>query len=205
MSDAQTNQGPRNRGMMIQIWIMLIMVGGVMVAGTLMQPKSEEQRQQLMAMLGTTNQGHLVKPAVDARSIFPTNPDKAEKWKIVVAGGESCDAGCNQVILDTRSVHILMGKLVRRAERVYLADGEQLQQQEFDDLSLAHPHLTIRTEGLGEFKQMLKNTSADWDMADTRYFVVTPDAEVILYFTQDDDVMGLLEDMKHLLKYSPDR
>jgi hypothetical protein len=42
-------------------------------------------------------------------------------------------------------------------------------------------------------------------MADTRYFVVTPDAEVILYFTQDDDVMGLLEDMKHLLKYSPDR
>jgi hypothetical protein len=52
---------------------------------------------------------------------------------------------------------------------------------------------------------LLKNTSADWDMADTRYFVVTPDAEVILYFTQDDDVMGLLEDMKHLLKYSPDR
>ena len=205
MSDAQTKQGPRNRGMKIQIWIMLIMVGGVMVAGTLMQPKSEEQRQQLMATLGTTNQGQLVKPAVDARTVFPANPDKAAKWKIVVAGGDSCDAACNQVILDTRSVHILMGKLVRRAERVYLADAEQLQQQEFDDLSFAHPHLTIQTSGLNEFKQLLKNTSADWDMADTRYFVVTPDAEVILYFTQDDDVMGLLEDMKHLLKYSPDR
>ncbi|MDC1513791.1 hypothetical protein N8456_06835 [Porticoccaceae bacterium] len=205
MSDAQTNQGPRNRGMKIQIWIMLIMVGGVMVAGTLMQPKSEEQRQQLMATLGTTNQGQLVKPAVDARTVFPANPDKAAKWKIVVAGGDSCDAACNQVILDTRSVHILMGKLVRRAERVYLADAEQLQQQEFDDLSFAHPYLTIQTTGLNEFKQLLKNTSADWDMADTRYFVVTPDAEVILFFTQDDDVMGLLEDMKHLLKYSPDR
>ena len=205
MSDAQTTQGPRNRGMKIQIWIMLIMVGGVMVAGTLMQPKSEEERQQLMATLGTTNQGQLVKPAVDARTVFPSNPDKAEKWKIVVAGGDSCDAACNQVILDTRSVHILMGKLVRRAERVYLADSEQLQQQELDELSFAHPHLTIQTEGLNEFKQLLKNTSADWDMADTRYFVVTPDAEVILYFTQDDDVMGLLEDMKHLLKYSPDR
>ena len=88
MSDAQRNQGPRNRGMKIQIWIMLIMVGGVMVAGTLMQPESEEQRQQLMATLGTTNQGTLVKPSVDARSVFPANPDKAEKWKIVVAGGE---------------------------------------------------------------------------------------------------------------------
>ncbi|ETN93502.1 hypothetical protein U062_01392 [Gammaproteobacteria bacterium MOLA455] len=205
MSDAQTTQGPRNRGMKIQIWIMLIMVGGVMVAGTLMQPKSEEDRQQLMATLGTTNQGQLVKPAVDARAVFPANPDKAAKWKIVVAGGDSCDAACNQVILDTRSVHILMGKLVRRAERVYLANAEQLQQQEFDDLSLAHPHLTIQTTGLNEFTQLLKNTSAEWDMADTRYFVVTPDAEVILYYTQDDDVMGLLEDMKHLLKYSPDR
>ena len=205
MSDAQTTQGPRNRGMKIQIWIMLIMVGGVMVAGTLMQPKSEEDRQQLMATLGTTNQGQLVKPAVDARTVFPANPNRAEKWKIVVAGGDSCDAACNQVILDTRSVHILMGKLVRRAERVYLANAEQLQQQEFDDLSLAHPHLTIQTTGLNEFTQLLKNTSADWDMADTRYFVVTPDAEVILYYTQDDDVMGLLEDMKHLLKYSPDR
>ena len=205
MSDAQTTQGPRNRGMKIQIWIMLIMVGGVMVAGTLMQPKSEEERQQLMATLGTTNQGQLVKPAVDARTVFPANPDKAEKWKIVVAGGDSCNAACNQVILDTRSVHILMGKLVRRAERVYLANAEQLQQQEFDDLSLAHPHLTIQTTGLNEFTQLLKNTSAEWDMADTRYFVVTPDAEVILYYTQDDDVMGLLEDMKHLLKYSPGR
>ena len=100
MSDAQTKQGPRNRGMKIQIWIMLIMVGGVMVAGTLMQPKSEEQRQQLMATLGTTNQGQLVKPAVDARTVFPANPDKAAKWKIVVAGGDSCDAACNQVRLE---------------------------------------------------------------------------------------------------------
>jgi len=205
MSDAQTNQGPRNRGMKIQIWIMLIMVGGVMVAGTLMQPKSEEQRQQLMATLGTTNQGQLVKPSVDARSVFPANPDKAEKWKIVVAGGESCDAGCNEVILDTRSVHILMGKLVRRAERIYLADTTELTEQENADLSLAHPHLTIQTTGLTEFKALLKNTSADWDMADTRYFVVTPNAEVILYYTKDDDVMGLLDDIKHLIKYSPDR
>jgi hypothetical protein len=205
MSDAQTNQGPRNRGMKIQIWIMLIMVGGVMVAGTLMQPESEEQRQQLMATLGTTNQGQLVKPSVGARAVFPTNPDKAEKWKIVIAGGESCDAGCNEVILDTRSVHILMGKLVRRAERVYLADSAQLTEQQTADLHLENPHLIIQTTGLDAFKALLKGTSADWDMADTRYFVVTPNAEVILYYTQDDDVMGLLDDIKHLIKYSPDR
>jgi hypothetical protein len=45
----------------------------------------------------------------------------------------------------------------------------------------------------------------DWDLSDTRYMVVTPDNDAILYYTQDDDVMGLLDDLKHLLKYSPDR
>jgi hypothetical protein len=54
-------------------------------------------------------------------------------------------------------------------------------------------------------KQLLVNNTADWDMTDTRYFVVTPDNKAILYFTSDNDANGLLDDLKHLLKYSPDR
>jgi len=51
----------------------------------------------------------------------------------------------------------------------------------------------------------LRDNSADWDMLDTRYFVVTPDNKAILYFTAENDANGLLDDLKHLLKYSPDR
>jgi hypothetical protein len=43
MSQESANS-PRNRGMKIQIWIMLIMVGSVMLAGTLMVPTTEEER-----------------------------------------------------------------------------------------------------------------------------------------------------------------
>ena len=198
-------QSPANRGMKIQIWIMLLMVGGVMLAGTLMVPDTEEERQRMVELFGTTNQGSLLKPAVDISTVLTEKPATSLKWKILIAGGESCDAACQKVILETRQIHILLGKLTRRAERVYLANPEQLSQEALDDLHLAHPFLIVQQSGLSEFAELLKGSSIDWDMRDTRYFVVTPDNEAILYYTQDNDVTGLLEDLKHLLKYSPDR
>lgn len=206
MSEQSANsQSPRNRGMKIQIWIMLIMVGSVMLAGTLMVPNTEEERERMIGLLGTTNQGALIKPAIDISSALEEETASSLKWKILVAGGQSCDDSCQKVILDTRQVHILMGKLVRRAERVYLADTAQLDGEQYDQLALAHPHLNIQRSGLAELSRLLANSSMDWDLSDTRYIVVTPDNDAILYYTQDDDVMGLLDDLKHLLKYSPDR
>lgn len=204
MSQESANS-PRNRGMKIQIWIMLIMVGSVMLAGTLMVPTTEEERERMIELLGTTNQGALIKPAIDITSALDEETAGSLKWKILVAGGQSCDQSCQQVILDTRQVHILMGKLVRRAERVYLADGAELNDEQYDQLALAHPHLNIQRTGTTELSALLATSSMDWDLSDTRYMVVTPDNDAILYYTQDDDVMGLLDDLKHLLKYSPDR
>lgn len=202
---APNNQSPRNKGMQIQIWIMLIMVVGVTLAGTLMVPKTEEERQRLIELFGTTNQGALIKPAIDITSALDEETASSLKWKILVAGGQSCDDSCQKVILETRQIHILMGKLVRRAERIYIADAEQLDDQQYDQLALAHPHLKIQRQGLSRLSTLLAGSSMNWDLSDTRYMVVTPDNDAILYYTQDDDVMGLLEDLKHLLKYSPDR
>ena len=202
---APNNQSPRNKRMQIQIWIMLIMVVGVTLAGTLMVPKTEEERQRLIELFGTTNQGALIKPAIDITSALDEETASSLKWKILVAGGQSCDDSCQKVILETRQIHILMGKLVRRAERVYIADAEQLDDQQYDQLALAHPHLKIQRQGLSQLSTLLAGSSMYWDLSDTRYMVVTPDNDAILYYTQDDDVMGLLEDLKHLLKYSPDR
>jgi hypothetical protein len=159
----------------------------------------------MIELLGTTNQGALIKPAIDITSALDEETAGSLKWKILVAGGQSCDESCQQVILDTRQVHISTGKLVRRAERVYLADGAQLDDEEFDQLALAHPHLNIQRTGLTELSALLAASSMDWDLSDTRYMVVTPDNDAILYYTQDDDVRGLLDDLRHLLKYSPDR
>ena len=61
----QTEITAKQRGFQYQIWIMLIIVFGVILAGFLMVPKTEEQRLAMMARMGTTNQGEIVSPTVD--------------------------------------------------------------------------------------------------------------------------------------------
>lgn len=198
-----TNQ---QRNFQYQIWLMLIIVFGVILAGFLMVPKTEEQRLAMMERLGTTNQGEIVTPTVDMSSLLAALPqDEAAKWKVVVAGGEGCDQGCQDVLVNSRQIHMLLGKSSRRLERIYLPDAANLQLIDLEELQAVHPYLVINPIDSSALKTLLQGSSADWDMAEARYFVVTPDYQTVLYYTQQHDGGGLLEDLKHLLKYSPNR
>lgn len=196
----------QQRGFQYQIWIMLIIVFGVILAGFLMVPTTEEQRQAMMARMGTTNQGEIVSPTVDMSPLLAELPQgEAPKWKVVAAGGEGCNQGCQDVLINSRNIHMLLGKSSGRLERVYLPDSANLELIDTEELQAAHPYLMIHPIENTALRALLQNTSADWDMADTRYFVVTPDNQTVLYYTQEHDGGGLLEDLKHLLKYSPNR
>ena len=200
---SMTNQ---QRNFQYQIWLMLIIVFGVILAGFLMVPKTEEQRLAMMERLGTTNQGEIVTPTVDMSSLLAALPqDEAAKWKVVVAGGEGCDQGCQDVLVNSRQIHMLLGKSSRRLERIYLPDAANLQLIDLEELQAVHPYLVISPIDSSALKTLLQGSSADWDMAEARYFVVTPDYQAVLYYTQQHDGGGLLEDLKHLLKYSPNR
>ena len=59
-----TEISAKQRGFQYQIWLMLLIVGGVILAGFIMVPKTEQQRQQMISLLGTTNIGELVKPTL---------------------------------------------------------------------------------------------------------------------------------------------
>ena len=196
----------KQRGFRYQIWLMLFIVGGVILAGFIMVPKTEEQRQQMIELLGTTNLGALVKPTLDFSPVLVDLPatDKA-KWKVVTVGGIGCDQTCEDMLFNSRQVHMLMGKLTGRVERVYLPDVGSIDPQQIDALKVVHPFLTIMPIVPKLVAQIISGSSSDWDMQEPRYFVVTPDHRAILYYTKDHDGSGLLEDLKHLLKYSPDR
>jgi hypothetical protein len=100
---------------------------------------------------------------------------------------------------------MLLGKSSRRLERIYLPDAANLQLIDLEELQAVHPYLVINPIDSSALKTLLQGSSADWDMAEARYFVVTPDYQAVLYYTQQHDGGGLLEDLKHLLKYSPNR
>lgn len=52
-----------------QIWLMIAMLGGVIIAGFLLFPTTEEQRNSLLSSLGTTNHGEFVLPAVSIEGL----------------------------------------------------------------------------------------------------------------------------------------
>ena len=203
MSD-QKSLDAKQKSFRYQIWLMLIIVFGVIAFGFLMVPKSEEQRQKMIELFGTTNQGQLVKPALDVSSLLTAIPaTEKPKWQIVVVGGDACGQICEDILLNTRQIHMLLGKYTGRVQRIFLQSPNQFLDTQW--LTEQHPFLQLADLDAPQFKQLLVNNSADWDMASTRYFVVTPDNKAILYFTADNDANGLLDDLKHLLKYSPDR
>jgi hypothetical protein len=203
MSD-QKSLDAKQKSFRYQIWLMLIIVFGVIAVGFLMVPKSEEQRQKMIELFGTTNQGQLVKPALDVSSLLNAIPaTEKPKWQIVIVGGDTCGQVCEDILLNTRQIHMLLGKYTGRVQRVFLQSPNQLLDEQW--LTEQHPFLQLADLDTAQFKQLLVNNSADWDMVSTRYFVVTPDNKAILYFTADNDANGLLDDLKHLLKYSPDR
>jgi hypothetical protein len=202
----QTEITAKQRGFQYQIWIMLIIVFGVILAGFLMVPKTEEQRLAMMARMGTTNQGEIVSPTVDMSPLLAALPQgEAPKWKVVAAGGEGCNQGCQDVLINSRQIHMLLGKSSGRLERIYLPDSASLELIDMQELQAVHPYLVIEPIDNLALSEVLRGSSAEWDMMDTRYFVVTPDYQAVLFYTQQHDGGGLLEDLKHLLKYSPNR
>jgi hypothetical protein len=201
-----TNTTKQQRGFQYQIWLMLLIVGGVILAGFLMVPKTELQREQMISIMGTTNLGELVKPTLDfAPLLSGVEVTEKPKWKIVIAGGTGCDNVCEDMLFNSRQVHMLLGKSTRRVERVYLADMATVDTESLELIKLQHPFLTILPNNIDVFAQIVSKSSADWDLQEARYFVVTPDLKAILYYTKEFDGAGLLDDLKHLLKYSPDR
>ena len=74
-----------------------------------------------------------------------------------------------------------------------------------ETINREHPFLQVSAIDTQQLSELLENSSAAWDMQQPRYFVVTPDHQAVLYYSVDNDANGLLEDLKHLLKYSPDR
>jgi hypothetical protein len=160
----------------------------------------------MISIMGTTNLGELVKPTLDfAPLLSGVEVTEKPKWKIVIAGGVGCDNVCQDMLFNSRQVHMLLGKSTRRVERVYLADMTTVDTENLELIKMQHPFLTILPNNIDVFAQIVSASSADWDLQEARYFVVTPDLKAILYYTKEFDGAGLLDDLKHLLKYSPDR
>jgi hypothetical protein len=193
-------------GMKIQIIIMLVMVVGATVLGTVMLPKNEAERAELMAMLGTTNMGTLISPTVNWVPLLPvgenTSDDINGHYRVVLVADGQCDSGCQEMLAATRAVEVRLGRDARRVDRILLQHG--LEPAVLADIEAANPDLAIAALDSAALAALLAPTTAQLTGAN-RYYLINPVGDAVLYYDEQNSGSDLLEDLKHLLKYSPSR
>lgn len=194
-----------------QVWLMMAIVIGVILAGFLVFPKTQQQRDQLLAKLGTTNHGVFVVPPSPISNMPLTDLDgspwhvdqQKAKWRLVVAGDAECLGECREMLHLTRQVHIRLGKYSRRFERLYiLLDAETLGSEAAEHIDSQHPFLTVLKGRTDDFSKLLESTNADWQAGTIRAFVADQQGLVMMYYSLDHSGGDILEDLNHLMKYS---
>ncbi len=191
---------------------MVATVALVLIAGFLVFPGNEQQRQRLLNLLGTSNHGILLTPVVRFADLPAKNAQGAAwsweqpqpDWRLVVVGGAQCADECRDVLYVTRQVHILLGTKSQRLQRVYLNLDTQLSSATAQYVNAEHPYLEILSVDREAFQQLLAGTNADWQAGQARAFLVDPHGVAMMFYSAAHDGGGMLEDIKHLFKYSPE-
>jgi cytochrome oxidase Cu insertion factor (SCO1/SenC/PrrC family) len=196
-------------------WPILIMIGvlsGVIVAGFLLFPKTSDERNSLLARLGTTNFGEFVVPAVSMTDLNLKTGDgrpwvfseQKIKWRLIIPGAGKCIDECRELLHTTRQVHISLGKYSRRFERVYIALDDEID-SETERYMEEHPYLTVVHGKQDELEQLLEATNAPLFMEDAplRAYLVDQEGLIMMSYTLANAGKELIEDIEHLMKYSP--
>ncbi|MDX2463731.1 MAG: SCO family protein [Porticoccus sp.] len=200
-----------------QIWLMIAMLSGVIVAGFLLFPKTEEQRDRLLSRLGTTNHGEFVLPPVSMGSLTLTDSEGSPwtfneqklKWRLLIPGGSECIERCREMLYLSRQVHVSLGKYSRRFERLYLSLDGATSEETSGYIKQNHPFLHIVQGSSKELKELLNSTNTPFssnnsdEAGEIRAYLVDQQGLVMMSYTLKNKGSEIIEDIEHLMKYSP--
>jgi len=180
------------------LWLALLFFGPLAVSfllyyGELWRPE------------GGTNKGELVQPPRPLQAIPLTlaNGEKSspkvlrERWSWVYIGDGRCDARCRTALTDLRQARLLLVEKAERVQRVFLVTDNCCDQEY---LTKEHPGLIValldNPELAAQFEIGKESTAAG------RIYLVDPLGNLMMSYAPDAPSMGLLEDIKKLLKLS---
>jgi hypothetical protein len=199
-----------------QVWLMILILGGVMIAGFLLFPQTKEARDRLLGALGTTNHGEFVMPAVSIKALELKDSDgqtwqheeQKVKWRMVIPGQAACVDECRELLYLTRQVHISLGKYSRRFERIYLNLDDHIDAETAEYMK-QHPFLHTLFGDREAVTALLAGTNAPLNLAPEagpqRAYLVDQNGLVMMSYTLEISGHDMIEDIEHLMKYSPDQ
>ncbi|MFT5709527.1 MAG: hypothetical protein ACI8QT_000213 [Halioglobus sp.] len=175
----------------------------------------------LVAILGTSNQGSLVQPArsldegnlLDSAGAAFSYSDLPPQWTFLVAGKGSCSVDCEKLLYLTRQIHLAMGKELGRIRRFYVSDSA-VSETVFgvDTLSDKRPapadfQKYMQAEQLGmkaftvppdRHASLFAETYDD----PTTWYLVDPAGWIMMSYTSEISYKMVISDLKFLLKNS---
>lgn len=183
--------------------IMLAMVFGVIAAGFLLVPKTEEEKLRLLSILGTNNYGELMNPPVElAGKLLDSqgniwSADEEVPWKLVVVNQGACEERCQNLADVVARVHTRTNKLSPDIKRGYLQIGMQsvVGQESLEAIGYDFLH----TENL-DLEALLGGSGVPSLSEGPLVFVMNPLEVFFLYYTAEHEGSGMLEDIEHVIK-----
>lgn len=204
-----TESNKPQKSMQLQLWLMVGIVVGVMLAGYLTLPKDEEERQALLANLGTTNHGNLISPLLpldklalsDEQGQSWRHGEQKPKWRMLIPGDANCLEACRGMVYTSRQVHLRLGKYTSRFERLYIATAKPLSDA-FRDYLEDHHYLHILHTSATEWQAWLQQAGVE--SQEGMAVLVDQNGNAMMYYSPGSSGGDMLEDINHLLKYSPE-
>lgn len=159
----------------------------------------------------TVNKGDLLTPPLPIDQWQPRTldgepwklEDQSTKWRLLIPGGDDCDAACQDNLYITRQVHIRLGEKALRVERLYLLEEEALNTTTARHFADEHPQLKLLRVDADAMRAALAETNLPEDpSAQNRYFLMDQQGFVMMGYTPQHTGNELLKDIKRMLRYS---
>lgn len=180
----------------------------VVLASTLLFRAAVKGQIDLPALLGTKNNGVLIKPprAIGELPLqfasgevfdFAKQP---KQWSIAIPVSAHCDTQCEQTLYLTRQIHIALGKHADRVRR-YLIATEYPLDAEFENLLKQHPKLEVLRANAAEFSQYFSRSDLQ-PLQKHQYFLVDPEGWLMMVYGPQHEGKAVMKDLKFLLTNS---
>jgi hypothetical protein len=147
---------------------------------------------------GTSNKGILLDPVLSVTDFgIPEKEITQDRQWQLIQFSPNCTQACLEKALEQRQMHIALGKLQPRIQRVLLTNTSVA-----STLGGDYPNLAVSSIDLSVLSNNLKGRVPPNHLMDNPIFVVDPFGNIMLYFTSEHDYKAQMSDLKKLLKNS---
>lgn len=161
---------------------------------------------------GTINHGVLYKPSIQLKPftlLTQSNKDyKLDdlrgKWSLIYIGGSDCDKACRETLIKARDARWAQGVEATRIKYYYLLTTKKFDgdiaalHKAFPELVMLHGSADQRDALFQQFQAV----KADFPGKDNRLYLVDPAGMLMMQYPYGFRHIGLMEDLKYLLKWS---